>query len=189
MKKTWEKVIIGFEKVLYSWSSRTLNTLCQRVEVAKMFALSKLYYVAQVLPLPNKYRIRVDKNLSKFIFKGRCEKLKLSEIENSPDQGGLGLPNIGVKSDCLLLKQMCRMLTLPNEISFHFLGYWLGGFLSETGWGVNFPQLSELGPVSHTIPRKFPIHQYMLDNFLEAIGRSEINEKNLMPRIQNSRFC
>ena len=144
-----------------------------------MFALSKLYYVAQVLPLPNKYRIRVDKNLSKFIFKGRCEKLKLSEIENSPDQGGLGLPNIGVKSDCLLLKQMCRMLTLPNETSFHFLGYWLGGFLSETGWGVNFPQLSELGPVSHTIPKKFPIHQYMLDNFLEAIGRSEINENNM----------
>merc|ERR1712105_177334 len=46
LKKTWEKVVIGFEKVLFSWSSRTLVTLGQRVEVAKMFALSKLYYVA-----------------------------------------------------------------------------------------------------------------------------------------------
>ena len=77
VKKTWEKVITGFEKVLYSWSSRTLETLYQRVEVAKTFALSKLYYVAQVLPLPIKYRKRVEKNLSRFVFKGRHERLKL----------------------------------------------------------------------------------------------------------------
>ena len=51
VKKTWEKVIIGFEKVLISWSARTLNMLCQRVEVAKIFGMSKLYYVAQVLLL------------------------------------------------------------------------------------------------------------------------------------------
>ena len=81
--------------------------LYQRVEVTKMFALSKLYYVAQVLPLPVKYRKRVEKSLSQFIFKGRHERLLLSELENSPLQGGLGLPNIGVKSDSLLLKQMC----------------------------------------------------------------------------------
>ena len=179
MKKTWEKVIIGFEKVLISWSARTLNTLCQRVEVAKIFGMSKLYYVAQVLPLPDKYRKRIEKNLSNFIFKGRHERVKLSEIENSPDQGGLGLPNIGVKSDCLLLKQMCRILSLPNEKSFHLLGYWLGGFLRETNWGVNFPQLSDLGPVSRTLSRNFPIHQYMFDTFIEAIGRGEIKENNV----------
>ena len=43
LQKTWEKVITGFEKVLYSWSSRTLETLSQRVEAAKTFAMSKLY--------------------------------------------------------------------------------------------------------------------------------------------------
>merc|ERR1712105_390919 len=71
------------------------------------------------------------------------------------------------------------MLSLPDEKNFRFLVYWLGGFLRETGWGVNFPQLSELGPVSFTMSSKFPIHQYMLDTFLEAIGRSEINGNNL----------
>ena len=102
-------MISGFEKVLFSWSSRSLETLSQRVEVAQTFALSKLYYVAQVLPLPTKFRRQIESSLSKFIFKGRHEKLRLSELENSPSQGGLGLPNIGVKSDCLLLKQMCRI--------------------------------------------------------------------------------
>ena len=37
VKQSWEKVITGFEKVLFSWSSRSFETLSQRVEVAKFF--------------------------------------------------------------------------------------------------------------------------------------------------------
>jgi len=147
--------------------------------VAKMFALSKLYYVAQVFPLPTKFSRRIESSLSKFIFKGRHERLMLSELENSPAQGGLGLPNIGVKADCLLLKQMCRMLALPRENSFRFLGYWLGSFLNNTGWEENFPELAEIGPVSRTMSKSFPLHQYMLDTFLEAVGRNEVKETNV----------
>ena len=128
VKKTCEKVMIGFQKVVYSWSTRNLDTLSQRAEVAKTFALSKLYYVAQVLSLNEKYRKQIETSLSNFIFKGRHEKLKLSELENA-DQDGLGLPNIGVKSDCLLL----RMLALLQENSFRLVGYWLRSFLRETG--------------------------------------------------------
>ena len=80
VKKTWEKVMIGFSKVVYSWSTRNLDTLSQRAEVAKTFSLSKLYYVAQVLPLNEKYRKQIETSLSNFIFKGRHEKLKLSEL-------------------------------------------------------------------------------------------------------------
>ena len=99
-----------------------MDTLSQRVEVAKTFALSKLYYVAQVLLLQRKYRERIEKSLSRFIFKGRHEKLKLSELENTPEKGGLGLPSIGFKADCLQLKQMCRMMSLPEENSYSMLG-------------------------------------------------------------------
>ena len=58
-------------KVLFSWQSRSLETLAQRVQVARTFALSKLYYVAQVLPLPNKYKRKVEISLSKIIFRDR----------------------------------------------------------------------------------------------------------------------
>ena len=179
LKQTWERVLRGFVKVLFSWQSRQLETIAQRVEVTKTFALSKLYYVAQVLPLPNKYRKQIESSLSKFIFRGRHERLKVDELENSCEQGGLGLPNIAVKADSLLLKQMCRMLTLPAEKSFHLLGYWLGGFLRDTGFDENFPELADLGPVSHTMTRSFPLHQYMLDTFLEAVGRGEVRRNNI----------
>ena len=78
---------------------------------------SKLYYVAQVLPLPGEYKRKVESRLSNFIFRGRHERLKLGELENMSENGGLGLPNLSVKADALLMKQFCRMLSLPNEVT------------------------------------------------------------------------
>ena len=74
---------------------------------------------------------------------------------------------------------MCRIFSLPGENSFRLLGYWLGSFLRETEWGENFPELAEKGPVSHILLNNFPMHQIMLENFLEALGRGEIREGNV----------
>ena len=100
------------------------------------------------------------------------------KLQNSYEQGGLGLPNIAVKADALLLKQMCRMFNLPSEKSFHLMGYWLGGFLRDTGLDENFPELADLGPVSQMMSGTFPLHQYMLDTFLEAVNRGEVKRNN-----------
>ena len=148
------------------------------MEVARIFALSKLYYVAQVLPLPAKVTKKINSILSKFIFRGRHERLKLDELENSCEDGGLGLPDIAVKADALLLKQMCRMFNKPDEVSFRLLGYWLGEFLRETDYYDNFPELADLGSVSHTMTRTFPLHQHMLDIFLEGVDRREVKKTN-----------
>ena len=113
-----------------------------------------------------------------FIFRGKNERLQLDELQNSYENGGLGLPNIGVKADALLLKQMCRMLTLPGEKSYNLLGYWLGWFLRDKGLGENFLELYDLGPVSQAMLARFPLHQYMLDNFLEALCRGEVRRNN-----------
>ena len=86
--------------------------------------MSKLYYVAQVLPLPNKYRKKIEQKMSSFIFRGRHERLSLYELENTCKQGGLGLPNIAVKAECLLLKQTTRILSKPNETTYrHNIGW------------------------------------------------------------------
>ena len=141
LEKTWSKVVISFERTLFSWSSRSLETLSQRVEVVKMFAMSKLYYVAQVLPLLNRFRKRIERGLSTFIFRGRQERLSLSEIENTRKQGGLGLVNIAIKSECLLLRQTVRVLTLFRDKSYRHRGYWLGSFLTNTGGVKTFLNL------------------------------------------------
>ena len=53
-------VLRGFEQVLFSWQSRQLETLSQRVQVARTFALSKLYYITQVPPLTGEHRGKVE---------------------------------------------------------------------------------------------------------------------------------
>ena len=68
LNKTWDRVVRGFDKVLFSWQSRQLETLAQMVEVAKIFAQSKLYYVAQVLPLSVKNRNKIESSLNRYIF-------------------------------------------------------------------------------------------------------------------------
>ena len=71
------------------------------------------------------------------------------------------------------------MMSLPEENNYSMLGYWLGSFLRDTGWEENFPELADIGPVSHTMSESFPLHQYMLDTFLEAVGRGEVKVANV----------
>ena len=94
LDKTWDKAVRGFVKVLFSWHSRYLETLSQSEQVARTFALSKLFYVAQVLPFSNEYRSKVKSSLSKFIFRGCHERLKIDELENSYEKRGLALQHL-----------------------------------------------------------------------------------------------
>ena len=130
--------------------------------------------MAQVLPLLSKIRARIESSLSKFIFRGRQERLYLSELENDCEQGGLGLPNNSAKADSLLLKQTLRMLSLPKEDSFRHLGYWLGAFLKD-----DFPELVDLGPVRHVMSPRFPLHQYMLETLEYGMASQEFQKNNL----------
>ena len=42
----WEFRLQKFKNSILSWSSRSLDTLQQRIEVIRVFALSRVYYVA-----------------------------------------------------------------------------------------------------------------------------------------------
>ena len=65
--------------------------------------------------------------------------------------------------------------------------------MRDTSFGEDFPGLADLGPVSHTMGRNFPLHEYMLATFLKAVGRGEVkrsNVKNVRTKgIYSSRMC
>jgi hypothetical protein len=83
LQRTWEIVYRGFDCTLFAWKSRSLTTLQQRVTVLQKFPLSKLWYVAQTLPLPYCMVKKIESNISSFVFLGTHKCLKLSELENS----------------------------------------------------------------------------------------------------------
>ena len=55
LENTWDMVFRGVQETIFSWGGRALSTLQQRANVLQTFALSMVWYAAQVLPLPDKF--------------------------------------------------------------------------------------------------------------------------------------
>ena len=142
VQASWQACLTGVRKCLMSWASRALPTLSQRVKVLETYALSKLWYLAQVIPLPQRICNQLDVMVRAFLWKGRLEHLAYDELYAPPLEGGLGLSNIKARCDALFVKQLCRILQSPGSHRDH-LKYWLGlklrGFIPELGEGANAP--------------------------------------------------
>ena len=145
LKLCWESCFSGFRKTVMSWSSRQLNTLLQRVEVLRVFATSKLWYMASALPLPSKFSKKFEALMGSFLWMGKLERLQLDEIKNPRLAGGLGLPCVLSKADALFLTQTCRLLISPGSKQYCHVRYWLGLHLGEY-----FPDMSA-GPHAEVI--------------------------------------
>ena len=68
-----------FMEIVKSWTPRDLDTLFQRVEVLRLFALSRVYYVASILPLNITMVRKFEKDMGKFIWTASGKILRVSE--------------------------------------------------------------------------------------------------------------
>ena len=90
VKRNWDYRFERFQEVIRSWALRILDTLVQRVEVLKMFALSRVVYVASVLPIRKTMIKKFEKELGKFIWNssGKVLRVSLDELKNPQEKGG-----------------------------------------------------------------------------------------------------
>ena len=51
LKRNWDYRLSKFKACIQTWSSRSLSSLSSRIEVLKIFALSRVYYLASILPI------------------------------------------------------------------------------------------------------------------------------------------
>ena len=123
IKTSWNKCREGVKKCILSWSARMLPSLSQRVKIINTFALSKLWYLASVLPIPQVVLHDLERLVRAFLWLGRMEKLPYEELFNPPSAGGLGLIDIASKGDALFVTQLTRML---NSEHHSHLKYWVG---------------------------------------------------------------
>ena len=49
-RRTWEEVVQGPRKTVYSWRDQELDSMFQKADVVRTFAQSELWYICQVLP-------------------------------------------------------------------------------------------------------------------------------------------
>lgn len=122
---SWDKTVGGLEATLAMWKIRNLPFLSQKRQVLHTFALSKLWYLAQILPLPKPFQKRILRAASGFLWKGRLERLAWTETESPQHKGGLGLVSLGARAEALLAKQACHRLAAGGRPRAH-LSYWIG---------------------------------------------------------------
>ena len=101
LQSNWEDQFKKFSDTLFSWESRILDSVFERAEVLKTFALSRVWYRAQVLPLPLQWARKFEKAISTFLWKG-CQLRNLLPMETfclPLESGGLAIPYLRAKCD------------------------------------------------------------------------------------------
>ena len=129
----WDFRFKKFNDTIISWSSRILDTLQQRVEVIKLFALSRMYYIASILPIRPAMIKKVESLMGRFIWQasGKVLRVALGELKNGHLAGGLNLPCLSTMCDSLFSSQCVRLLRSGDVKSMKHLDYWIGSLLVD----------------------------------------------------------
>ena len=151
LRLNWEFRFKKFSNIICSWSLRVLDTLQQRVDVIRMFGLSRVYYVASILPVTPNIVKKFESLMGKFIWSksGRILRIALDEIKNRKLDGGLQLPCLASMADSLLVSQCVRLINSGDKKSLQHLSFWLGDLL-----GTLIPGLGQMNSAA-VIPEYF----------------------------------
>ena len=151
LRLNWDFRFKKFSNTILSWSPRVLDTLQQRVDVIRMFGLSRVYYVASILPVTPNVVKKFESLMGKFIWSksGRILRIALDEIKNKRLEGGLQLPCLASMADSLLFSQCVRLINSGDKKSLQHLIFWLGDLL-----GTLLPGLGQMNSAV-VIPEHF----------------------------------
>ena len=133
LNTNWDFRFQKFRNAVFSWSGRRLSTLQQRVEVIRVFALSRVYYISSILPIKPSMVKKFEALIGKFIWhgSGKILRVALGELKNDHLAGGLNLPCLTTMSDSLLTSQCVRVLRSGDSKSVAHLDYWLGSLVAD----------------------------------------------------------
>ncbi|MCP3679355.1 MAG: hypothetical protein GY782_03445 [Gammaproteobacteria bacterium] len=100
----------------------------ERVLVLVTLILSKIWYRAQIIPMPDRWVKLFEREIYRFLWRGwiRTHPVKRDVVSLPKLRGGLGFTSLKLKTNALLLKQCFRMLLAGGNSRQH-LNFWMGG--------------------------------------------------------------
>merc|ERR1711954_552006 len=169
LELNWNYRFKKFSNIMYSWSNRILDTLQQRVEVIRIFGLSRVYYVAAVLPIKPAVVKKFESLMGRYLwnFSGRMLIVAIDEMKNKKLEGGLNLPCLASMTDSLLFSQLCRLLRSGDRKTLGHVSYWLGDLLVNLA-----PDLGQLRARATETPEYFA---YVADLVAEMMISEKVN--------------
>ena len=114
-KRNWENTMKDMEKLFESWKKRKL-TIFGKCEIINTLAISKLIYIASILPLPPPYFIKdVNKLIYSFLWSSR-DRIKRNTLIGPIRSGGIGLVDIETKLKALKASWVSRLYNDTGNI-------------------------------------------------------------------------
>ena len=113
-------------KIIENWQFRRL-TLLGKITVIKSLLASRLVYILSPLPTPSGYLKEINSLLYKFLWNGKCDKIKRIHMINDYTKGGLKMLDIQSFNNAVKAKWVQRYLDPNNKGKWKlFTDFFLG---------------------------------------------------------------
>ena len=113
-------------KIIENWQFRRL-TLLGKITVIKSLLASQLVYILSPLPTPSGYLKEINSLLYKFLWNGKCDKIKRVHMINDYTKGGLKMLDIQSFNNAVKAKWVQRYLDPNNKGKWKlFTDFFLG---------------------------------------------------------------
>jgi len=98
--------------------------LAHRVQYVQTYLLSKIWYLAQVLPPPIRHIQQLTTTCTWFIWRGATFRVPTTTLQRPKNQGGWALPEVALKCRALLLGRMRTLAAQKTSATAAFLRTW-----------------------------------------------------------------
>lgn len=119
-----------FEKCINLWKSQSLS-LVGKAMVINIIGLSKFFYLASVLLLPDLVVCRVNHIIWSFLWDSQLETVDHNTCFCCIEEGGLGLANLVLKCEALCTASMLKTVCNLGNKSFFVCKYFVGWQLAH----------------------------------------------------------
>ena len=125
----WRPKLKKLENHLNFWKSRSLSLVGKSL-IVNTIGISKLLYLATILPVPQWVISEVNNLIWPFLWGCRMETVSRQSCHQPFLKGGLGIINFKIKADALKLASVVSYCSNADSKSFYLIKYFFGAKLS-----------------------------------------------------------
>lgn len=104
----WDKVYQNVNSLIWMNRPRLVN-IKQKVVLLNTFICSKMWYMASILPMPNRYVGMFTKQIGFFLWAGvPAQRVRMTDVVRPRKEGGLGLHSPDLKTKALLVNRYIK---------------------------------------------------------------------------------
>ena len=126
----WRPKLKKLENHLNFWKSRSLSLVGKSL-IVNTIGISKLLYLATILPVPKWVISEVNNLIWPFLWGCRMETVSRQSCHQPFLKGGLGIINFKIKADALKLASVVSNCSNADSKSFYLIKYFFGAKLSS----------------------------------------------------------